>query len=507
MHADMGATGNGGLDGSFTDPDAQAVDLGTTVDLGVEADLGVEVDAGVDSGPADAGEIDLGVADLGAPDFGPVDLGAPDLGAADLGVVSMDMAVSMDMSVAMDSGPADAGVDFGPPDLGPPDMGPPRMSCVTKIWGDHFLRGENGYLYHYSGGAPQPIVNDNTALPLLGIVDVVEYQWYACGLRNDHTVWCWTKSNGVQVGGGIGVGDPTHVFPTAFSAMQVQLDPMGGSTQYLTDAVALASGQGLFYMSPTCVIRSDSSLWCWGPGTEGDLNQTGPLPGYPFGGDTGYPHPVWASMGVPTTNVASASVGNRHACFVTTAGAVKCWGDDTGCELGLGASAPNSRYPMQIMHQPSASVTQVSCGEDLTCVVAGGEVYCMGSAWSGQIGVQPSPTMICGANYSQIYGVLPVEIATSTPLTNVADIHVGYGAVCARTSDNALWCWGGSAGTRATQLGYNGQAVTDMNVAATNIDQYTSFGTSGIQSMSSLTADGTYWHDAANRSVDACPPL
>lgn len=70
-----------------------------------------------------------------------------------------------------------------------------------------------------------------------------EYGAAVCGLKTDHTRWCWGDNSSGQLGVGRGpeMLKPTHV-----------------------------SGEGKWRsITSACGIRSDGSLWCWGPAQVG----------------------------------------------------------------------------------------------------------------------------------------------------------------------------------------------------------------------------------------------
>ena len=79
-----------------------------------------------------------------------------------------------------------------------------------------------------------------------------------------------------------------------------------------------------------------------------------------------------------TSGVACVAAGEEHACALTTAGAVKCWGNDSLTGIGWG---PN---PVDIPGL-SSGVVQIASGELDTCaLLTDGSVKCWGRAASSK---------------------------------------------------------------------------------------------------------------------------
>ena len=75
---------------------------------------------------------------------------------------------------------------------------------------------------------------------------------YTCGIRLDHTLWCWGQNDVGQ----LGLGD------TKKRATPSQVGRR-------TDWAGLAAG-----FDHTCATRTDHSLWCWGSGRAGQLRRS-----------------------------------------------------------------------------------------------------------------------------------------------------------------------------------------------------------------------------------------
>jgi hypothetical protein len=86
-------------------------------------------------------------------------------------------------------------------------------------------------------------------------------------------------------------------------------------------------------------------------------------------------------------------------------------------------------------------------GQDLTCARVADRVYCWGHNNPGQVGIGlPAANTDGCINHCKL---TPVAVLTAEdePLTGVVDLNVGNGTVCAKRSDDSLWCWGGNPQT------------------------------------------------------------
>ena len=162
----------------------------------------------------------------------------------------------------------------------------------VRCWGVNFT-GRLG-----TGSSDHSVV----PLPVIGLHDAV---WIAAGAGHTCAVdaarglWCWGRNNHGQ----IGVGDDRD-----------RLSP--ARVEVLERAMEVAAG-----MFHTCAIRFDGVPYCWGQNRFGQLG---------IGSDLGSSAVPLRVPGV--TSAVSVDAGWTHACSLSSAGLVSCWGGDFGGE-------------------------------------------------------------------------------------------------------------------------------------------------------------------------------
>ena len=170
----------------------------------------------------------------------------------------------------------------------------------------------------------------------------------------------------------------------------------------------------------TCAVTTAGGLKCWGQDTYGQLGDDAALANKPTPVDV---------LGL-TSGVASVAAGSGHTCAVATAGGLKCWGRDNYGQLGNDAALTNQPTPVDVAGLTSG-MASVSGGTYHTCAVtAAGGVKCWGLDGNGQLGNDATSTN----------RPTPVDAAGLT--SGVAGVAAGNYHTCAVTTAGGVKCWG-----------------------------------------------------------------
>lgn len=283
---------------------------------------------------------------------------------------------------------------------------------TVKCWG----RGSNGQLGNGTTADSQVPVN---VTGLSGVVTIAAGYLHTCAVVTGGAVKCWGHDGYGQIGNGGGndgnLSSPVSV-TTASGAIKLGLGEVHscaildtgalqcwGSNEFgklgvgdsvnryaPADVVGLTSGvtdvDGSY--SFTCAIQNGTAK-CWGSTGGGKLGSNLP------GGSQTTPIDV-TGLG----NASSISTGGEHACAVTTAGAMKCWGRNAVGELGVGSTADFFAYTPTDVPGLSSNVTGADLGVQLSCAIHDDAAKCWGWDYYGQIGDggtesnQPSPVTL-----------------------------------------------------------------------------------------------------------------
>jgi len=231
--------------------------------------------------------------------------------------------------------------------------------------------------------------------------------------------------------------------------------PVGDSVPFVQVAVGKES---------TCAIRSDSSLWCWGGNSYGQLL---------LSGTSNRLSPV-AVAGAVWSQVAC---GQSHSCAVHGQAALSCWGNNGSGQLGAATPSPSGGQT----DVPDGPWQSVSTGAYQTCAVAQDTtLWCWGDNTNGQLG-----------NGNTVSSGVPVQVAGQ----GWSQVSTHYLHACAVKSDGTLWCWGLNANL---QTGTSSQLPWSPTQVGSETD-WTQV-TTGLYHSCAAKTDGTLWCWGGNLS-------
>jgi alpha-tubulin suppressor-like RCC1 family protein len=303
-------------------------------------------------------------------------------------------------------------------------------SCVQSIVGGYIIRTDGRLLFSDNGS--QSVVREGID-PIENIEHAFAGRYHGCAVKSDGSAWCWSTNNiSGNNFGQLGNGTVGGTFPL-YGASQVQIEPAASDPEYLTDVVDLQEGS--LNGTPTvttCAVRTDTTVWCWGDQTDGNLINS------VAGGESPYAAPILADATTTFTGASQVAVGVEHACVVVS-GSVYCWGRNNMGQLGVGDQTDRD-YPIQVPGLDQAS--KVVAEYATTCALRNGSVYCWGLNNQGQLGIgDPAANDDCSTNHCKLIPTR-VQVAGNQFLTGVVDIQAGYQGMCAERQDHTVWCWG-----------------------------------------------------------------
>ncbi|HXV86748.1 MAG TPA: hypothetical protein VD793_08625, partial [Gemmatimonadales bacterium] len=209
----------------------------------------------------------------------------------------------------------------------------------------------------------------------------------------------------------------------------------------------------------TCGVTTVGTGYCWGWNVLGQLGTRSMGTGgfvYRDAEGTTTPVPIGGNL-----TLAGITLGEEHACGLTTGGTAHCWGWNGNGEFGNGDT-----FKEDYIWNPTAAAggftfSSLDAGGYFTCgLTPAGKAYCWGSNFFGQVGSPPTPPWDV---------VSPVEVAGGLTFSAIS---VGRYHTCGRTTGGAVYCWGLN---NAGQLGNGGRTdIPGCGLAPSNDIPYCS---------------------------------
>ncbi|MET0413286.1 MAG: hypothetical protein ABW217_18410 [Polyangiaceae bacterium] len=331
----------------------------------------------------------------------------------------------------------DIGDDEAPASLGDIDFGHTRRAlqiqsgggtqCAlfeggsVRCWGFEF----DGLLGNYPLPAARAdgtyLPRDLNDVPLGGPARQISMSaGHACAVMESGGVRCW----GTNPAGELGYND---------------LEPRGDDPGELPPLEIDLGGERARQVSvggnTTCVVLEGGGARCWGYGIFGELG---------YGNQADLLAPAQdIELGAPAVQIATSG---SHTCAVLAGGRLKCWGSGSGGVLGYGNvdSIGDDELPSAAGDVPVGfEVAQVEVGffPRLTCARStAGAVRCWGD--NSESGLGYTHTTSIGDDATPAAAALPGGIGGDLVLGNRPALSLSVGARCALLDTLALRCWG-----------------------------------------------------------------
>ncbi len=279
---------------------------------------------------------------------------------------------------------------------------------------------------------------------------------HSCAVLDNGALKCWGDGTDGQLGFVEGVND---VRGDEANEMGNFLPTVDFGTSGEVGGVALGTEH-------SCAIIP-AGLKCFGAGSSGRL-------GLGTGNNLHDPSgtaPIALGAGRSPIHVAT---GLDHTCAVLDDGSVKCWGAAAAGQLGLGDTSSRGDNAGEmgdvlpaVALGTSVSAIAVAAGQEMTCaLLAGGGVKCWGDNSAGQLGL--GDTVRRGDNAGEMGDLLPfVALGTGATATSIC---AGGRHACAIVAGGRVKCWGEGITLGAGDLENRGDEPNEMGDALPFVD-------------------------------------
>lgn len=300
-------------------------------------------------------------------------------------------------------------------------------ACGLNNLGDVYCWGKNTYGQLGNGISSAGITHYPQRINISGISKLALGAYHTCALTNDNKLICW----GLNSAGQLGNGTNTDLYSPNVA------------TPVLTNIIDVTAG-----IAHTCAIDNVGSVKCWGEGASYQLG---------LGSPASQNVPTMTSITSNAEKIVSGAFSNV-TCAKMTDGLLKCWGNNTNGQLGIGTNTTQPSI-VNVTGLPEPSPLGVAVGAQAVCIIRNnglGNVRCWGGGTSGQLG-----------NGSSISQNMPSSSSDVVGLDGVISIKGHADHFCALTNTKVLKCWGFNADS---QLG-DGTSVNRNTPVATALGE------------------------------------
>jgi E3 ubiquitin-protein ligase HERC3 len=289
---------------------------------------------------------------------------------------------------------------------------------------------------------------------------------HVCALLEPGQVKCWGSNEQGQLGleDRLDRGDKPGQMGAALPSVQ-----FGAGRS----AKKLAAGVDF-----TCALLDDMNVKCWGRNNSGQLGQ-GKSAVY-VGGEPGDMGDALPAVNLGTGRKAvDVSVGDLHACALLDDRSVKCWGNNQWGQLGYGDTSARGRQASTMGDNlpvvdlgTGKSAAKLLVGFQISCAnLSDGSLKCWGNNTTGQFGL--GDTKSRGATPGSMGDSLPAIVFAAGH--TVSDVALGEGSTCAVLDDQRVKCVGensegqlgyGDRNARGRDLGTSGENLSALDFGA-----------------------------------------
>ncbi len=264
------------------------------------------------------------------------------------------------------------------------------VSCFgSDAWGQ-LGRGET------SSTEPHP---DPVVIPGVKAKSITLASTFALAVGTDARVWSWGADDAFQ----LARAAPQDAGPNGAPA---RADRISSSVR----SFAGTSKNGF-------VVTESGDVLSWGSASAEQLGRSSSLRADPV------PAPIALS------DMSSIATGAAHACALSRAGGVHCWGRNDHGQLGTGAKG-EELLPARVLLPDEVQAVAVAAGGNNTCIIAAnGDIHCWGANDSGQLGVAGEQ------DYAR-----PLRIEGLAE--QVVSVAIMDEAICALLRNGSVACWG-----------------------------------------------------------------